>query len=230
MKEVRSPGRDLAWHMYFEDPSRLQKQREREKSGAFGLLGDPPDRARFAAACQAARPGIRGGLSVLLGPDFAKKPELFADRCEGSLDRLHALLTQAGCTLGPEDAFVVERLFAAAVSSHGKIACCLSPHERLTKTDTAALTGEDMRFRPGKMPAVTCDMRKTIGSPLSARGAGPGFTRTWQGADGPAPLRLCSPRPDHRGGQVPGIRSSSLPQSKHAARLGQSKWGGTALK
>jgi len=215
--------------MYFEDPSRVQKQRVREKSGAFGLLGDPPDHARFAAACKSARSGIRGGLSVLLGPDFDSKPELFAERCEGNLDKLHSLLTQAGCILVPEDAFVIERLFAAAVSSHGKIACCLSPHERHNKNDMAALTSEDMRWRAGKVPAVTCDMRKHIGSPLSARGAGPGFTKTWQGS-GAGPLRLCSPRSDNRGGQVPGSRSSSLPTSKHATRIGQSKWEGTALK
>jgi len=132
----------LAWHMYFTDPRDL-----RRANPSNGLIGELPMKSAFAEIASSARPGIRSGLAVLLGADYENQALKCAHVCDGDLNTLHSLLTQAGVDLTERDSYTVERLFAAATTDHGNIACSLLPHKRAQKSDFHAMHDEDLRWR-----------------------------------------------------------------------------------
>lgn len=103
----------------------------------------------FAERCRQARAGIRAALAVQLGANFENEAARFLELCEGDLDKVPAMLTQAGCELSPADAHAVECLFAAVTQQHGKTATRLSGHERARKPDISVLLDEDPRWRRG---------------------------------------------------------------------------------
>eukprot|EP00930_Biecheleria_cincta_P014002 TRINITY_DN12220_c0_g1_i1.p1 TRINITY_DN12220_c0_g1~~TRINITY_DN12220_c0_g1_i1.p1 ORF type:complete len:299 (-),score=23.80 TRINITY_DN12220_c0_g1_i1:101-997(-) len=123
--------------------------------------------ALFALRARQARDGIRAALGVLLGPDYENQAFLFAELCNRDLDKVAALLTQAGCHVTAADAPVIELLFAAATSRHGKTACRMSEHSRGKKSDLAVLLEEDLRWRPG-----AGGVPRSCPSPLSPQGKG----------------------------------------------------------
>lgn len=117
---------------------------------------------RFASRCRQARPGIRAALAVLLGSNFENDGARLLELCGGQLDRMPALLTQAGCELFPADAHVVECLYSAITDQHGRIATKLSGHERAKRPELQILLDEDVRWRQGHKTRVVTSPQPAI--------------------------------------------------------------------
>eukprot|EP00927_Polykrikos_kofoidii_P059239 TRINITY_DN5440_c0_g1_i2.p1 TRINITY_DN5440_c0_g1~~TRINITY_DN5440_c0_g1_i2.p1 ORF type:complete len:340 (-),score=25.11 TRINITY_DN5440_c0_g1_i2:314-1225(-) len=154
-------NRVLAWHSYYADP-RLVSVDPASTGGVDGASRDVevssqnvrccPDPRRFAVVARGVRSGIRSALCVLLGPDLEKQADRCLELCEGSVETLHVLLTQAGCEVTSADARDIELLHAALTTRHGKPAYCLDPHARARKSDRSCLLDGDLRWRVGSQP------------------------------------------------------------------------------
>mmetsp|Transcript_110534 Transcript_110534/g.191139 ORF Transcript_110534/g.191139 Transcript_110534/m.191139 type:complete len:249 (+) Transcript_110534:25-771(+) len=164
------PTRLLAWQLYYDEPWKVLAARRKE---ALGIVQDgvkeAPNKKLFADAVREARPGIQSALHVLLGPDVEQKAAYLVELCNRNLDTFHKLLIQAGCEMLPTDAPCVEKIFAAATSKHGKIACALAAHEKIAKTHLTSLLDEEPKWRAGHHPPVTALMRRGIVSPQPQR-------------------------------------------------------------
>mmetsp|Transcript_6644 Transcript_6644/g.14495 ORF Transcript_6644/g.14495 Transcript_6644/m.14495 type:complete len:241 (+) Transcript_6644:103-825(+) len=152
------PGMDartaLAWHLYFTDMDDLARRGvtkfgPQEYSAGEAQEERRPQVQRFAELARQARPAIRSALGVLLGADFENQAASCAEVCQHDLLTFRAMLTQAGCDLQDTDTYLVEMLFAAATTSHGRIQCKLlkESHAVLVKSNFEALLDEDIRWR-----------------------------------------------------------------------------------
>jgi len=167
----------LAWHLYYTDVHELERQGVK-KSVTSSLQAEDigrPQVSRFAELARMARPGIQSALAVLLGADFENQAATCAETCYYDLHTFRCMLIQAGCDLQDSDTFLVEMLFAAATTSHGRLQCKLlkESHTLLLKSDFEAMLDEDVRWRGAhggrsRAPEATPDRYTSKRRPLSS--------------------------------------------------------------